>query len=115
MSEATSTTSSTAQRAGVVAHALHALADHIDQHHLPEPGSIEIEADRFEFSVQATDAYVWGASLDGGVDEFTQAPLAGDMESCTVTGRLPNSGVNVVITWVQLRTRSVDYLHGVTR
>lgn len=114
MTEATSTTSDTARRAGVVAHALHALADHIEEHHLPEPGSIEIE-DHLEFHVRGDDAAVWQASLRHCVDKIATRPTHEGMEVVTVTGRLPASGVRVAVEWIRLRRSPIDYLRAVTR
>lgn len=111
-----SSATSTAQRATLVAHALHALADHIDRYHLPEPGSIEIEDNHLQFAIRGDDAPVWQASLRDGVDEFIQTAAPDSvLQTCTVTGRLPDTGVQVVIEWVQLKTSSVDYLQAVTR
>lgn len=100
MSETISTTSSTSQRAGIVAHALRALADHIERHHLPEPGSIEIEADHLEFAIQGDDVAVWAASLGGGVDSLDTIREGHGVQSCRAEGRLPDSGVRVAFEWV---------------
>lgn len=95
------TTLITTQRAGVVAHALRALADHIEAHHLPEPGSIEIEADHLEFHIQSGDALVWATSLGESLDRFDETPHDGTtVTGCRVEGRLPDSGVKVAIEWV---------------
>lgn len=111
-----STALSTAQRATVVAHALHALADHIDRYHLPEPGSLELEEHHLEFAVRGDDAAVWQASLGDGVDEIHKVAAPDSvLETCTITGRLPDTGVRVVIEWVQLKDSAVDYLQAVTR
>lgn len=91
---------STSQRAGVVAHALRALADHIERHHLPEPGSIEIEADHVEFAIQGADVAVWAKSLDGGVDRFDDIVENNGHTFGRAEGRLPDSGVRVAFEWV---------------
>lgn len=93
-------TVTTTQRAGVVAHALRALADHIERHHLPEPGSIEIEDDRIEFAIQGDDVAVWAKSLDGGVDKLEEAQPARGIHAGRAEGRLPDSGVRVAFEWV---------------
>lgn len=90
----------TSERAGVVAHALHALANHIASHHLPEPGSIEIEHDHLEFHIAGDDAAVWTSSLDGGVDQYVTQRQVHGITVHHVEGRLPNSGVQVVVEWV---------------
>ncbi|MEV5001993.1 hypothetical protein [Nocardioides sp. LML1-1-1.1] len=111
-----SSTLSTTQRAELVAHALHALADHIDRYHLPEPGSIELEEHHLQFAIRGDDAAVWQASLLDGVDEVRKVAAPDSvLESCIVTGRLPDTGVRVVIEWVQLKDSAVDYLQAVTR
>ncbi|WGX98769.1 hypothetical protein [Nocardioides sp. L-11A] len=93
-------TVTTTQRAGVVAHALRALADHVERYHLPEPGSIEIEADHVEFAIQGADVAVWAASLRGGVDKVDEAPASNGVFACRAEGRLPDSGVRVAFEWV---------------
>lgn len=95
-----SLTTSTTQRAGVVAHALHALADHIERHHLPEPGSIEIETDHIEFAIQGDDVAVWAASLGDGLDKLDEIRETNGVSSHRAEGRLPDSGVRVAFEWV---------------
>lgn len=94
------TTSTTSQRAGVVAHALRALADHIETHHLPEPGSIDIEADHIEFAIQGDDVAVWAASLGDGLDKLDEIRETNGVHACRAEGRLPDSGVRVAFEWV---------------
>ena len=96
----TTSTTTTSQRAGVVAHALRALADHIETYHLPEPGSIDIETDHIEFAVQGDDVAVWAASLGEGIDNLDETRQPHGIHACRAEGRLPDSGVRVAIEWV---------------
>lgn len=94
------TTQSTAERAGIVGHALTALGHHIATYHLPEPGSIEVEHDHLEFHIAGDDAAVWAASLGQRVDAFTEEKRDNGIAVCRAEGRLPDSGVAVVIEWL---------------
>ncbi|AIY17747.1 hypothetical protein GUY44_06935 [Pimelobacter simplex] len=99
------TTPTTSQRAGIVAHALHALANHIATHHLPEPGSIEIEHDHLEFHIAGDDAAVWIASLGAGVDDVIEQRREHGLTVHRVEGRLPNTGVRVIVEWMRFGIR----------
>lgn len=118
MNHPTSTTPSntptTTQRAGIVAHALRALADHIEEHHLPEPGSIDIESDHLEFAIQGDDVAVWAASLGKGVDSLDTIREGRGVRACRAEGRLPNSGVRVAFEWVWI-VRGNSTVPAVTR
>lgn len=111
MSEATSTT---AQRAGIVAHALHALADHVAAH-LLDLGEVVVNEDHLDISISGCDAAVWKASLREGVDVIERHAAADAVDSVTLTGRLPDTGVRVELTWVELAPAGVRALRAVTR
>lgn len=110
-------TPSTAQRAGIVAHALRSLADHLERFHLPEPGSIEFSSDRIEFSITGGDSAVWQASLGDALDKIDKRTSheSEGVEYVTITGRLPDSGVMVEIDWIAFNVTPANYLQAVTR
>jgi hypothetical protein len=112
MSEATSTT--TAQRAGVIAHALRALADHVAAH-LLDLGEVVVNEDHLDISISGCDAAVWKASLRDGVDTIDRRAAAREVDSVTLTGRLPDTGVRVELTWVERVPAGARALRAVSR
>lgn len=114
MSEATRTTSSTVQRAGVVAHALHALADHVAAHFL-DLGEVVVNEDHLDIAISGYDAKVWKASLRDGVDTVDRRAAARAVDAVTLTGRLPDTGVRVELSWVEMAPAGARALRAVTR
>lgn len=98
-------TSTTNTQAGVVAHALHALADHIERHQLPLFAEFQINNDRLELHLSGHDAEAWWTSLEGCIDDAQALPaVAGSpVEWVTVQGRLPDTGVRVQLQWIRHR------------
>lgn len=95
----------TALEAGVVAHALHALANHIEAHHLPTPAEFQIDDDtrRLELHLAGGDAKAWMTSLGTGITDIQTAPAARDsaLQWITIHGQLPDTGVRVQLQWIR--------------
>lgn len=86
---------------GVVGHALTALGHHITQHQLPAPGDITVEADHIAINVEGFAAVAWRRSI---VDvTFTREPAirGSRLEWVTASGRLPDTGVRVQLSWLR--------------
>lgn len=102
----TETSTTHPQPTGVVVHALHALANHIEQHTLVGPGEITVHEKHLELSIAGADARAWRESLRGCVDDIVRetAVRGIPLEWVTLKGRLPSSGVRVEVRWIrQLR------------
>lgn len=94
------------QPAGVIAHGLHALANHLDQHALAGPSEITLHDKYLELSIDGATARAWRESLRGCVDDIVRetAVRGIPLEWVTLKGRLPSSGVRVEVRWIrQLR------------
>lgn len=103
----TETSTTTPKRSGVVVHALHALAGHIDEHDLVGPSEISIHEKYLELAISSADARTWRESLGGSLDNIVREPaLRGvPLEWVTLKGLLPSSGVRVEVRWIrQLRS-----------
>lgn len=95
---------------GVVAHALAALGAHIGEHQLPNPGQIEVTADRVVINVPGSDARAWRSSIT--VDTISRDGEPGStVEYVVLNGRLPASGVRVQVEYLR-RSPAADRLIG---
>lgn len=102
-------TSTTTKRAGVVIHALHALANHIEEHDLSGPSEISINDQHLELAIASTDARAWRESLRGSLNDIVREPAVRGvaLEWVTLKGLLPSTGVRVEVRWIR-QLRSVN-------
>lgn len=105
-------TSTTNTEPGVIAHALHALADHIAKHQLPAPAEFQISGDadeqprRLELHLSGCDAIAWSTSI--AIDDYSReaAGRGSLVEWHLVQGRLPDTGVRVQLQWCWMANTS---------
>lgn len=100
-------TSTTNTEPGVVAHALRALADHIERHQLPTPAEFQLDDDtrRLELHLSGCDAERWWTPLRiaGCVEDVRSEPAGRGVEWMYLDARLPDSGVRVRLQWIRRR------------
>jgi len=101
----------TALESGVVAHALRALADHIEQRHLPAPVSIGMLPRELNVRIPGDRAEEWAASLVAGdgirclATQTVHHTRLSNFETC---GLLPDTGVRLRLQWSTWTLSSVE-------
>lgn len=94
----TETSTTNTNPAGVVAHGLHALAEHFDYRSLPAPLSITVAPKALIVHIPTQGAERWAVTLADG-DGIHCVDIVDGHAHFQTRGLLPDTGVRVVLTW----------------
>lgn len=101
----TETSNTNTTQAGVVAHALRALADHIDYRSVAAPRAVHVNDDHLRVNVPSAGdlAERWAVSLNEG-DGIRCITVEDGYAHYETRGLLPDTGVRVRLAWARPAT-----------